>query len=97
VTSNARKRIEALEKLRADRLAEQARRSSAAERFARKLEKMTAVERAEIEAIQSHWENMADQLGLRQPLGREDQLTVLRNTPAEIRRRYREILDRYPD
>jgi hypothetical protein len=60
VTSNARKRIEALEKLRADRLAEQARRSSAAERFARKLEKMTAVERAEIEAIQSHWENMAD-------------------------------------
>jgi hypothetical protein len=97
VRSTALKRIEALEKLAATRLAEEAERARAAERFERKLEAMTVEERAEIESIQAFFENTADRLGLHEPLGPEGELAVIRNTPAEMRHRYSEILGRYKD
>jgi hypothetical protein len=81
----------------ARRLAEEAQRAEAAKRFAKKLERMDEEERAEMRAIRSCWEEIADQLGLREPLSREDQLSVLRKAPVETLRRYREIRDRYPD
>jgi len=58
---------------------------------------MSPRERAEIKSIHAFWENLAERLHLREPFGREGQLTLLRNTPAEMRHRYLEIVQSYPD
>ena len=96
MTANARKRMEALQKLAAARIAEAKQRARAAEQFAKQLQKMTAEERAEIKSIQAYWHNTAKRLGLQEPLSREASLTVLRNTPAEVIR-YSKILAKYKD
>jgi hypothetical protein len=97
VKASVRKRIRALEIVVAARIAEAEEREREDELFAQKLATMTTADRAEMQSIYASFENTAKQLGLCEPLGREGELTVLRNTPAEIRHRYREILDKYPD
>jgi hypothetical protein len=89
--------IEALEKIANARLVQAAERVEAAQRFAKKLAEMTTEDRNEIESIQAFWDDLMNRLGLHEPLDREGQLTVLRNTPREIRNRYREILHKHQD
>ena len=91
------RRLKALEEIVNARIAEAAERAEEEERFARKLEKMTAEDRGEVESIQAFWEELMNRLGLHKPLDREGKLTVIRNTPREVRNRYREILHRYQD
>jgi hypothetical protein len=97
VKASVRKRIRALEIVVAARIAVAEERSREDELFANKLANMTPDDRAEMESIYACFENTAKRLALCEPLGREGELAVLRNTPPEIRHRYREILAKYPD
>jgi hypothetical protein len=97
VKAKVHKRIRALEIVVATRIAEAEERAREDERFAEKLATMTPDDRAEMESIHACFENTAKQLVLCEPLDHEGELAVLRNTPPEIRHRYREILAKYPD